>query len=349
MSTLSRPVVSVVMPFFNAERWIGEALQSLSAQQFAGLEVIAIDDGSSDRGAQKVEQARHRGLNVHLLRQQSNQGIVRCLNLGLDAARGHYIARMDADDICMPQRLSRQLAFLEATGCDLCGSWFREFGQGLSRDVRWPHGEAALRTSLMFQNTICHPTVMAHRRVFEHFRYRESFQLAEDYDLFARAAAEFRVANVPEVLLRYRRHAGQSTQARRQAMEAVTQRIRADVLRSQGVNASTEELRLHNLVRAPSSITSAPDLLGIEHWLQRLASVQSTPEARAIVASQWVRAAIRAAPLGGEMWRIYRNSSLRNLANLSLGGNIDLAVLAILRLDYGSRVFHMLRRLGISA
>jgi glycosyltransferase involved in cell wall biosynthesis len=288
-------------------------------------------------------------LPVKLLRNQQNLGIVASLNRGIDVAQGRYIARMDADDICFPHRFARQIDFLERTGHDVCGSWFIEFGQGIPRTVRWPHTDAALRAAMLFQNSICHPTIMARREVFDQFRYREGYKLAEDYDLFVRAMTRFRFANVPEPLLRYRRHPQQATQAARAAMEMVTRRIRREALEQHGIEPSEEELRLHQLIRSPSSIVDIADLMGIEAWLIKLHQSYADPEGRQVIASQWIRACIRAAPLGQAMWRAFEASALLRSTSVSKGTWLDLRALSVLKLDYSSRPFAALRRIGLSA
>ncbi len=342
-------LISVILPFHNAERWIGQALESLQNQGSVQTEVIAIDDGSTDKSASIVQRSTSSGLNVRLLRNERNLGIIASLNRGLDVAQGNFIARMDADDICAPQRLSRQISFLENTGTDLCGSWFVEFGQGPSRITRFPHTEPTLRAAMLFQNTICHPTVMARRKIFDRYRYREEYRLVEDYDLFGRVLADFRCANIPEPLLRYRRHPQQATQAKRDAMELVNQRIRLDILKAQGIAASTEEQRLHNLIRAPYSIRNISDLHGIEEWLLKLSAMHSDIDTKKVIASQWIRACIRAAPLGKDMWNTFRKSPLKQASGSRASTFIDLGLLAATKLDYRSTPFEMLRRLGLSA
>lgn len=346
---MNAPVLSVVLPFYNAQAWLNQALTSLLRQTWRDFQVIAIDDGSHDASAQIVASASRAGLPITSLRNDRNLGIVASLNRGIDAANGRFVARMDADDICVPGRFQKQLQFLEATGTDLCGSWFVEFGQGLPRVVRWPHREPELKAAMLFQNTICHPTVMARREVFERYRYREEYRLAEDYDLFARASAEFRMANVPVPLLRYRRHRQQATQAKRDAMEQITRRIRLEALRAQRIEATSEEQELHNLIRAPQSIRQMGDLEGIEAWLLKLIDLHENKDARQVIASQWLRACIRAAPLGMRMFRAFRASPLLKFAQTGVGTTIDMATLAGLKLNYRSAPFNVLRRLGLSA
>jgi glycosyltransferase involved in cell wall biosynthesis len=342
------PQVSVVFPFHNAERWLDTSLGSLLDQRGITMEIIAIDDGSTDASLKIVRRAASSNSSIRLLQNEDNLGIVASLNYGLDAARGLFVARMDADDICMPDRLAHQVAFLEKSGCDICGSWFVEFGQGIPRMVRWPHTESALRAAMLFQNTICHPTVMARREVFKHLRYREEYRLVEDYDLFGRACGDFRMANVPEPLLRYRRHSEQVTQSKRDAMEMVTKRIRLEVLERQGFKATADEQRLHNLIRAPYSIRNLDDLRGIEAWLIKLHTSHRHEDARLVIASQWIRAYVRAAPLGKAMWRTFCASPLRTAADVKTAVKFDLALLAAAKFDYRSAPFAALRRFGLS-
>lgn len=340
--------LSVIVPVHNGARWLREALDSVFKQRLdEPLEIVVVDDGSTDESAAIVEAMQRKlpELKLKLLRNDRNLGIVRSLNRGLDAAQGSFIARMDADDICQPSRFAKQLSFLRTGKADICGTWFIEFGKGIPRAVRWPHTETALRASMLFQNSMCHPSVMARREVFDRFRYREEYRLAEDYDLFVRAMTGFRIGNVPEVLLRYRRHAQQATLAQRAPMEAVTRRIRLEVLAAEGITATENEQRLHNLVRAPHSLTDLDDLLGIEAWLNRLYQLYEDSDAKKVIASQWVRACIRAAPLGSKMLGTYRASHLRG----GMRTMVDLSALAAMRLDYSSKPFAVLRRLGLSA
>ncbi|MEW9571164.1 glycosyltransferase family 2 protein [Rhodanobacter sp. Si-c] len=343
------PLISVLIPCHNAALWLQVAIDSVRAQTHRDLEILVYDDGSTDNSREIIRKSAAEDARIVAMGEPANRGIVHALNTMLRTARGDYIARMDGDDVCLPHRFERQLRFIEAGNAELCGTWFQEFGDGIARTVRWCCGADELRGAMLFQNTICHPTIMAKREVFEAFGYRKNYNLAEDYDLFVRALARFRLANLPEVLLRYRRHKQQATRARRAQMEEVTCRIRIEALRAQGINASVEEQRAHNLVRAPQSIVSIDDLDLIEAWLLKLLDRFDHPDTKRVIASQWTRAAVRAAPQGWTMWRRYRGSPLHGLLGKQASGDLDLAVLAALRLDYGSQTFEVLRRFGLSA
>lgn len=350
MNSPRGPDVSVIIPAYNAERWIDPALRSIATQDGVCVEIILIDDGSTDRTLTRAIAAMRDFPRFHILRNNGNQGIVESLNLGIKHASGRFIARMDADDLCLPDRFRKQMQFLESTGIDLCGSWFREFGYGmLPRAVRWPHTEATLRAAMLFQNSILHPSVLARREVFERYKYRHDYQLAEDYDLWVRASQRFRLANVPDILVRYRRHGGQATQERRAKMERITQKIRSHALEFVGLSPDATKLRLHNLIRAPESIRNTSDLDGIEAWLIEVMEVFDDEQARATVASNWTRACVRAAPLGRRMWDRFRASPLHYIAGASVLTEVDLKVLSLTKLDYAGRPFSALRTLGLSA
>jgi glycosyltransferase involved in cell wall biosynthesis len=343
------PLISVLIPCHNAETWLREAVESVQSQTVRDLEILIYNDGSTDRSWQIIEHLARSDSRIVAMGETANRGIVHALNTLLGAASGPYIARMDGDDISLPRRFEEQLLFMDTSNVDLCGTWFKEFGGGFSRSVRWCADTDQLRAAMLFQNTICHPTMMARREIFDHFTYRESHELAEDYDLFVRALSRYRLGNVPKVLLRYRRHKQQATRARRSKMEEITRRIRVAALLDQGVACSAEEQHTHNLIRAPQSVCSIKDLDKIEAWLLKLSCHFEHPAAKGVIASQWTRAAIRAAPLGWDMWRRYHRSPLLEQFYSSARMGFDLAVLAAMRLDYNSPAFELFRRFGLSA
>lgn len=341
-------LISVIIPCYNGSRWLEVAMNSVLNQSHRGLEVIVFNDGSTDESADILKRLSSGDARIKVLTSSENVGIVRGLNVMLEVAQGQYIARMDVDDISLPFRFSKQMQYLEEKGLDLCGSWFVEIGQGVARTIRWAHESEAVHAALLFQNPILHPTILAKRKVYEEFSYQSSYELAEDYDLLCRAGSQYRLGNLPEVVFRYRRHAGQATQAKKERMEAVTRSIRISALKSLGVQPSAEEERLHNMVRAPVSISSIEDLLGIETWLLKLYSYHDSDVARKLIASQWIRACIRAAPLRNKMWRYFIKSPLRKHAQISMGGCSDIFLLSCLGLEYSGKAYQFLRRFGLS-
>lgn len=205
------PVVSVVLPVFNAARYLSAALASVQTQTFGDFEVIAVDDGSSDGSGAILDRIAATEPRLRVIR-RPNTGIVGALNDGLAAARGEFIARMDADDICLPERFALQVEFLRRhPDCVCVGSAFRfidDTGAHLKECRRQIEHDAIERDLLGGDGgAIIHPAAMVRRdAVVRVGGYRASAQWIEDLDLYLRLARLGRLANLERVLLHYRLH-----------------------------------------------------------------------------------------------------------------------------------------------
>lgn len=345
----SNNLVSIILPFFNSEKWIKASIESLLNQTYKNTEILVYNDGSTDTSLDICNQLAKKNSNIRIISSTTNNGIVHALNTLREHAQGDYIARMDADDICRPQRIENQLNWMAENDIDICGTWFTEFGQGIPRVARWPVTHKKLNTALLFQNSICHPTILGKRKVFSEFEYREEFNLAEDYDFFIRVIKSFKFGNVPESLLRYRRHPNQATQYKKATMESVTKTIRTNALKNIGICPTQEQIDTHHMIRAPQSITSTNDLIKIEEWLKFLLRNTDSNVCESTIASQWIRACIRAAPLGKDMRNLFFSSPLFELCGANTLTKVDMWALSLIKIDYNSKFFNYLRRLGLSA
>ena len=201
------PLVSVILPAYNCEKYIREAVESVLRQSFENFELILMDEGSTDDTQQILRQFTD--ARIRLITQQ-NQGLAATLNHGIRLSQGCYIARQDADDIALSERFSRQVSFLESQpNCALVGSW-AEIWQGNSRTTRihlHPADNATLHYELMFDNPFVHSSVMIRKSALEHlggYSTDAGRQPPEDYELWSRIARKYEVANIPEVLQIYR-------------------------------------------------------------------------------------------------------------------------------------------------
>lgn len=196
------PRISVLMPVYNSAKYLKESIDSILAQTWQDFEFIIINDGSTDNTAEIVKSYKDSRI---IFVDKKHQGLVACLNNGLDMARGEYIARMDADDISMPNRLAAQLTFMEKhPKVGILGSWFYIFGNirpRIEKKKKYPSLKDMLETS-----PVGHPTVMLRKAVFQQFalRYNPAYEYAEDYELWMRASAVTKIANLQTVLLKYR-------------------------------------------------------------------------------------------------------------------------------------------------
>lgn len=205
------PRVTIVMPVYDAEAYLKQALESILEQAFGDWELIAIDDGSRDGSRSILDHFAATDPRIKLLSNTTNLGIVETLNRGWREARGQYIARLDADDVALPNRLSRQVEFLdEHPAVALVGSAaIRIDSDGRHLSIaQVPTSNRGIKATLPRHNCFNHPSVMLKRAALEAVGgYR--FDHVEDYDLWLRLSERFDLANLTEPLILYRIHAGQ--------------------------------------------------------------------------------------------------------------------------------------------
>ncbi len=235
------PLVSVVMSVYNGEAYVREALASLLAQTFTDFEVVCIDDGSADGTAAILAEIAAGDGRVRVLTQE-NQGLIASLNRGCREARGRLIGRMDDDDVCHPERLERQVAFLDVhPEVGILGTVTAYIdADGEPTGGRWPRWAppGVNGWHLLFKTVLCHPTVLMRREVLAQLDTGDGPYLggalhAEDYELWTRALFTTRVANLPEALLTRRKwegaigaqHAARQEQTVIEAMQAAHARL----------------------------------------------------------------------------------------------------------------------------
>lgn len=234
MKASRAPRVSVLMPVYNGQKHLREAIEGVLRQSMPDFELIVVDDGSTD--ATPAILSSYGDPRIVVIRHEPNQGIVMALNRGLAMAQADLIARQDADDVSLPLRLARQTEFLEAhqdyglvgaafVRIDDCG---RELRPSSPRMTTSEH----LKWNLLFANQFTHTAVMYRRSVAELAGcYSCADQHAEDYGLWSRMAHATRVANLPEVLVKYRETHYGLTRQHTTTMMMTTQRISSDNIR----------------------------------------------------------------------------------------------------------------------
>jgi glycosyltransferase involved in cell wall biosynthesis len=211
------PKISVIMPAYNCRPYIEESVNSILNQTFTDFEFIIIDDCSTDGTLEYLYSLDD--IRIKLFPKEKNSGHAISLNMGLAQARGDYIARMDGDDVAMPERLKKQYDFLESNHNILCCGSSRLFIDEKNNEI----GEYIAITSpeifkiaMFFNCEIAHPSVMIRNEAFKLFnlKYDISMEPAEDYDLWCRLIQKGLLANIEEKLIKYRVHSKQVSQAR---------------------------------------------------------------------------------------------------------------------------------------
>lgn len=207
-----RPRVSVVLPTFNAGAHVADAIRSIQLQTFEDVELLVMDGGSTDdtRTIVKALAAKDARIRLHTARRSS---LVASLNKGCRIAVGEFIARMDADDLALPDRFAKQVAFLDSNDTvGVLGSWVLIVNEGgTPKHVRtYPVDSDELAWTVRLACPLAHAAVMIRRDLLRTVTgpYRESARYAEDFDLWARLADQTRLANLPEALLVRREHPG---------------------------------------------------------------------------------------------------------------------------------------------
>lgn len=212
-----RLLVTVLLPCYNAEGFLRPALDSVLGQTYKNLELLVIDDGSTDSTAEILAEYAAQDSRIRLSPNKHNRGLIHTLNRGIELATGSLIARMDADDIALPRRIEAQVTyFLEHPETEvLCTdySYIGMTGQFLSDPYPYHFSHRTLRFFTFFLNPLCHPTVMGHREIFLKYRYSEHALHSEDFELWSRMVQEgVVIRNLPERLLLFRCTTGSVSQ-----------------------------------------------------------------------------------------------------------------------------------------
>jgi len=204
------PRVSVLMSVYNGQKYLRDAIESILNQTFRDFEFIIIDDGSTDGSWGILLEYAEPDDRIILLRNKNNVGLPKSLNIGLRIARGEYIARMDADDISLPERLATQVEVLDRSpNVGVVGSYVQLLGPDgkLGAVRRFATTHALILWALCFSTPLCHPATMARRSILLKVGgYDEDFRQSQDRDLWQRVSDIAALANVPEVLLLHRKH-----------------------------------------------------------------------------------------------------------------------------------------------
>jgi glycosyltransferase involved in cell wall biosynthesis len=209
-AAMGEPLVSVVMPVHDARRYLREAVESVLEQTHRNLELVAVDDGSSDGSFELLQKLSATDARLRPLRNPRNLGIVKTRNRAFAeaSAEARYFAVFDSDDVCMPERIAHQVAFLEAhpDHAVVGGNTLiiDEQSQVVGERV-YPRSDAEIRRVITRYNPIAQPTVMIRRSALDAVgRYDERYPRCQDYDLWLRMADRFKVANLAEHTLKYR-------------------------------------------------------------------------------------------------------------------------------------------------
>ncbi|MCK9265913.1 glycosyltransferase [bacterium] len=269
---IKMPKVTVITPVYNGEKYLDEAIQSILNQTFSDFEYIVINDCSTDKTGEILKKYLKEDARVKLLQNETNKGVCFSLNRGLREAKGEYVAIMDSDDISLPQRLEKQVSFMDShPEIGVCGSWLEFFGNKIYVWKTIPqHND--IFVGLLFGSMFGHPTVIMRKSVLLDLKalYSEEHRAAGDYNFWVRLGiCCVRFANIQEVLLNYRFHSANISTTKRNLQKENAQNSLIILLKKLGVEPTTEELRLHSLLKKGIAV-SRSEVKDVSLWLNKL-------------------------------------------------------------------------------
>jgi len=220
------PKITVVLPVYNADKYLLETLKSISAQDFLDWELIAINDGSTDSSLKILNDYSCIEPRMRIINRE-NRGLVSTLNEGITLAKGKWIARIDADDICLPNRFRTQLDWLKINDATVCGGGIKRIGDsGKGNSWDFPTTTEGIYAWLLFRPAFAHPTVFIKKEIAQIMPYSKEFTHCEDYELWTRLALNGEpLTNVKETVLLYRIHPEQVSQAKKDTQANVRIKI----------------------------------------------------------------------------------------------------------------------------
>lgn len=212
---MNKPLVSVLMPCYNVEKYVEESMNSILNQTYTNLQIVAINDCSTDNTGRILNKLAEQDSRILVVENQENLKLIKTLNKGIALCDGEFIARMDADDISLPTRIEKEVEFLQQyTDHDIVSTLFWAF-RSEKPNKRYLHHsplrDKELRAYMLFKSGICHPAVMIRKRVFTELglKFEPEYLHVEDYALWSEAIYKTKIANINEPLLRYRVHESQ--------------------------------------------------------------------------------------------------------------------------------------------
>lgn len=265
------PLISVIMPVYNGAQYLRPAIDSILKQSFQNFEFLIIDDCSTDDTVNII--TSYNDKRIHLTSSSVRLKLAGALNLGIQNAKGEFIARMDADDISAPERLQFQIDFFRRNeDVGICGSWIQLFPEIKAPVQTYPTHPDAVHALSLFHSPFAHPSVMIRRSWFQQhdLLYDVNFYPTEDFDLWCRALTHFKGANINKVLLQYRVHKQSLTGSDWSNMDEQAARITQRALHTLKLPEDIETGRYHRKVAMVQIDQTAEELNRAASWLTTL-------------------------------------------------------------------------------
>ncbi len=271
-NSMKQPVLSVVMPVYNGEKYLREAIDSVLNQTFPNFEFIVINDGSTDLSVNIIE--TYNDDRIRFINNEINYGIPYSRNLGLQLARGEFLTWTDCDDINLPSRFDEQVAFLKNNNeFGICGTWLKRIGSEKQYLFKAYKDPELVKAILLFRPSIPNATAMLRLSKIKEFNllYNTNLPISEDYDFILRCSMFFPLTNIPKVLYLYRA-SETSIMKKFESLEKESYNIDKVVytkaLTYLGIRPTESDLITHRLTCSAKMVTNFSDLITCYKWLK---------------------------------------------------------------------------------
>jgi len=319
------PELSIIMPVFNSERYIGEAVNSLLSQNYTDFELIIVDDASTDGSLQVVKSFDDN--RIKIITNDRNRGIVFSRNRGLLEATGRFISPFDADDVAMHEKFSLQMGFLKKNPAyGMIGSWGRminEEGKLLKQKWKLNASPEKIPAILLFRNYFLQPSIVIRREAIPKDGYSEGYDIGEDYKMWFEVARRFNVWNYPEYLVRIRIHKQSTTRGDTERLHRYDAKVYRYLFKPLEIELDDHLVSLLLLIKNDEQILLPESLEEIEALLllildqNRKLGIYDQKQLRKVVLNRWVKACNKARRLHFKMAARFLNSPLLKLYSAS--------------------------------
>lgn len=271
---LNAQKISVIMPVYNGEKYIAEAVESIEKQTYKNWEIIIYDDASADSTPVYLKKKAETDPRIRVIGESSRKGQSYARNRAIEAAHGTYLALLDADDLALPSRLEIQYRFMEEhPEIEVAGTWTIIRDENGTEEVYQTETDPdIISAGLLFHTMLVNSSVII-RKTFlteNNLSYDENSPfLAEDYALWAKCAEKGRIANIPLTLSVYRKHSHSISAEKKKEHAERASAVRRAILFKLGLRPTDEEMQLHNAI-VPENIAETEFLAKEIKWLEKI-------------------------------------------------------------------------------
>ena len=267
------PLISVIMPVYNGEKYISAAIQSILAQTFSDFELIILNDGSTDRTIEIV--SSFHDSRVKVIDNSSNKGIIHSRNHAIHSSKGMYLANLDSDDIALPERFAKQLIFFEKNKeYSVVGSDVQLIDEHakIIGEIKYSSFNRYIKENLFFYNCFAQSSTMIQKKHLDQLNeiYRNQHPLAEDYDLWVRMVEHNPMTNIQETLTQYRTSSSGISRIKNDDIQLSVKKIHEHLFEKLGIAPNDALVEIHEKLLKMELNCSGSVMWGTYEWIQRI-------------------------------------------------------------------------------